>query len=374
MIQANSNNIEMKRYRNWDPLDDLESPSARIKKTRYNRPAENQKIEEISRQYGLSPLSKRGAHGRHLMSNDDGYMRNEDQSLPEPDIGDRYYNPRDWDPSDDLESPSARNEETRYNRPSEKRKIGEISGYYRLNPSVKRVAHGRHGLSNDDYYVRNEDQSSPEPIRDRDYFAGAEACTISGIDNDEDNMLDYDCPPRTDHCITSEMDMEEEILYYHGYRARVRNYRMFESSANEENLWDCIAQAFEESDSATFAEIIHDCPQDLRLLTLMKMDPKSRSNVLDQISQIEIEKQKNDPKSIFPTVMTDILAGTHFNNPICIICDKGFCNANENNRVPIENVVKKECGTHIMHWACFRQNVIDGKMPLHGPCACFPSR
>jgi hypothetical protein len=234
---------------------------------------------------------------------------------------------RDRDSLGDLESPPAKKKQTwyYYDRP-DKRKIEETGLHSVPEPLPKRVARHRPvTLTHDD-----------------DDGVGYEAQSLPG--------------PETRDSV---------------YSVRVKNYKLFESSVNEENLWDYMAQIYEESDRTTLAEVMHDCPQNLRLATLARLDAKSKSVLLSQISDIERQKQKNDPKSIFPTIMTDMLAREHSSSPICMICHDGFCSANRENPVDIENVVKKTCGSHIMHWACFRRKVIDGEMPLHGPCACF---
>ena len=229
----------------------------------------------------------------------------------------------------DLESPSSRKKLRAiagyFDRPR-KRRIGESSFETMSDPSPKRVTRQRLDNLTHDGDAGYVDQSLPGP-----------------------ETLDS--------------------VYF--FRARIYMYFQSElNEVNEENFWMFMTQIYEETDRVGLAEVMHVCPQDLRLAILRKLDPLSESNILSEITDLERQKQKNDPKSIFPTIMTDILASEYKRRPICNICQHGFCDANKK-PVPIEDVVKKACGSHMMHWACFRQKVIDGEMPLHGPCPCF---
>jgi hypothetical protein len=159
------------------------------------------------------------------------------------------------------------------------------------------------------------------------------------------------------------------------YAKRVRVYhQLLQANLGDEKLCNVLNDAYT-SDNTTLAEVIHDSPQHVRLWALEMLDTvdtKSRRTIIDAISEIESQKAYNDPVSALPAIMTDSLARKSFGGTqTCVICEGGFCSANEQNPVDVEDVVWKDCGVHLMHLHCFRKEVLGGEMPLKGHCACI---
>jgi hypothetical protein len=143
------------------------------------------------------------------------------------------------------------------------------------------------------------------------------------------------------------------------------------TSVRDENLCSILNEAYS-SDSITFAKVIHDSPQHVRLWALEMLDTEFRRTIIDLISNMERQKENNDPLRALPTIMTDSLARNRFyGTRTCVVCGGGFCNKNEKNRADVEDVVWKDCGVHLMHLECFRRKVSEGIMPTKGFCACF---
>jgi hypothetical protein len=90
------------------------------------------------------------------------------------------------------------------------------------------------------------------------------------------------------------------------------------------------------------------------------------------MSNIERQKENNDPKSALPTIMTDSLAressgGTR----TCVVSGGGFCSANEKESVDVKDVTWKGCVVHLLHPECFGEGVSKGRMPLNDLCKCI---
>jgi hypothetical protein len=179
-------------------------------------------------------------------------------------------------------------------------------------------------------------------------------------DSDDDGMRDEAQPIQ---------GLRDQISVY---AERVRLYFLLQrTSLRDENLCNILNEAYL-SDSTTFAKVIHDSPQHVRLWALEMLDTEFRRTIIDLMSNMERQKENNDPICALPTIMTDSLARKRFGGTrTCIVCGGGFCSANKKNPVDVEDVVWKDCGVHLMHLECFRRKVLEGEMPLKGLCGCI---
>ena len=113
---------------------------------------------------------------------------------------------------------------------------------------------------------------------------------------------------------------------------------------------------------------LNDSPEPLRLRALEKLNPDELSQMSSLISEIQLDKARFDPKSIFPSVITGQVINklpkdVDGDKASCLICHRDF--------IPFSDVIWKGCGNHIMHPRCFRKRVSEGEIPLIGPCACI---
>jgi hypothetical protein len=241
-----------------------------------------------------------------------------------------------------------------------KRNIEEMNGQLEpgLDRPAKRLHHDydmqdedmTHGSRNN---KRNIDEMNGQLETDSDYGS-------MSADGDDDGMRDETQPIQ---------GLRDQISVYF---QRVRLcYLLQEMNLGDENLCDILNEAYS-SDSTTFAKVIHDSPQHVRLWALEMLDTEFRRTIIDLMSIMERQKENNDPICALPTIMTDSLARKHFaGTPTCHVCGEGFCSANEENPVDVEDVVWKDCGVHLMHLECFRRKVLKGEMPLKGLCRCI---
>ncbi|EXL38947.1 hypothetical protein FOCG_18427 [Fusarium oxysporum f. sp. radicis-lycopersici 26381] len=155
------------------------------------------------------------------------------------------------------------------------------------------------------------------------------------------------------------------------YANRVRVYHRLLEMDIDETLCNALNVVYA-SDITILATAIHDSPQHIRLWALQQFDEKSRRTIIDLMSDIERQKENNDPKSALPTIMTDSLVRERVvGTGTCVVCEDGFCSENKKNPVDVEDVVWKDCGAHLMHLECLRRQVLEGKMPLKGLCTCI---
>ncbi|KAH7184121.1 hypothetical protein DER44DRAFT_817041 [Fusarium oxysporum] len=133
------------------------------------------------------------------------------------------------------------------------------------------------------------------------------------------------------------------------YANRVRVYHRLLEMDIDETLCNALNVVYA-SDITILATAIHDSPQHIR------------RTIIDLMSDIERQKENNDPKSALPTIMTDSLVSER---------GYGFCSENKKNPVDVEDVVWKDCGAHLMHLECLRRQVLEGNMPLKGLCTCI---
>jgi len=115
----------------------------------------------------------------------------------------------------------------------------------------------------------------------------------------------------------------------------------------------------------TIALALNDSAEWARLRALSQLDAQLYSRIIKTVSEIQMDKNRFDPKSLFPCVAT-----TNFMETLppsarkCNICRKhiqeGF------------DIVWKFCGNHTLHNKCFRESVDRLEMPLIGVCDCIP--
>ncbi|SPJ81826.1 uncharacterized protein FTOL_09231 [Fusarium torulosum] len=251
-------------------------------------------------------------------------------------------------------------EDMMHSPPNKKRNIEEMSG--QIEPESDRPAK----RLNHDHVMQEEAivHSPPNNKRNIDEMNGQlETDSDYGsmlADSDDDGMRDEAQPI---HGLRDQISV---------YAERVRLYSLLQRfSLCDENLCNILNEAYS-SDRTTFAKIIHDSPQHVRLWALERLDAKFRREIINLMSDMEREKENNDPIRAFPTIMTDSLAREPFSKPrTCVVCGDGFCSANKKNRADVEDVVWKDCGVHLMHLECFRRKVLEGEMPLKGLCGCI---
>ncbi|OBS17147.1 hypothetical protein FPOA_12324 [Fusarium poae] len=219
------------------------------------------------------------------------------------------------------------NEEVEYTQHKNKRNIEEMSGQSVLDSGrpTKRMYHGYNGMQaiSDDYMMRDEAQPK------------------QGLDG--------------------------EIS---GYAERVRNYELLLESNIDEKVFNGFQEAFRRG-STTLAKVIHDSPQRIRLWVLGMMDTEFRRTIIDLMSDMETKIGDYDPVGALPNIMTDSLAREPFGKlKTCVVCEGGFCSANKESPVDVEEVVWKDCRIHLMHLECFRKKVSKGEVPVKGFCEC----
>ncbi|EXM13948.1 hypothetical protein FOTG_17626 [Fusarium oxysporum f. sp. vasinfectum 25433] len=88
------------------------------------------------------------------------------------------------------------------------------------------------------------------------------------------------------------------------YASRVRVYHRLLEIDIDENLCNALNVVYA-SDITILATTIHDSPQHIRLWALQQLDEKFRRTIIELMSDIERQKENNDPKSALPTIMTD---------------------------------------------------------------------
>ncbi|TVY62461.1 hypothetical protein Focb16_v004227 [Fusarium oxysporum f. sp. cubense] len=249
-----------------------------------------------------------------------------------------------------------------------KRSMEEMSGQLDsdLNRPAKRRDHG-HGVTWADNVdsPRNNKRNIEEmrgqletdldrPAKRLDHGHGS-----MSADSDDDVMRDEAQPNQG---LGGEMTV---------YASRVRVYHRLLEIDIDENLCNALNIVYA-SDITILATTIHDSPQHIRLWALQQLDEKFKRTIIELMSDIERQKENNDPKSALPTIMTDSLARERVvGTRTCFVCEDGFCSENMKNPVDVEDVVWKDCGAHLMHLECFRRQVLEGKMPLKGLCACI---
>ncbi|KEY75292.1 hypothetical protein S7711_08633 [Stachybotrys chartarum IBT 7711] len=117
-------------------------------------------------------------------------------------------------------------------------------------------------------------------------------------------------------------------------------------------------------DTHSIAIALMDSPEGLRLRAIQALKDNYRNEVVDAISDIQINKNRFDPYNLFPSIIThQILSRLLVESAVCLICQDGF--------VDCTDVIWKHCKQHLMHTACFRRVVAQGQMPLFGYCDCI---
>ncbi|RSL48168.1 hypothetical protein CEP54_013061 [Fusarium duplospermum] len=164
------------------------------------------------------------------------------------------------------------------------------------------------------------------------------------------------------------------------YESRLKIYQMLHECTH----WDAfcyILNTAHELGDMTLALTLHDSPSAMRLKALKQLRPEWRKRLIELVTDIEHEKELFDPRSLFPTVVTDSFldflsisnANMRGKAIVCVICERGFCGKNVEGAIDIEEVIWKDCGTHLMHAKCYRSKVLEGDMPHVGPCPCVPA-
>jgi len=135
---------------------------------------------------------------------------------------------------------------------------------------------------------------------------------------------------------------------------------------------DCLSilnDVYKEDGELRLALALNDCKERYRRDALKKLDPEMRLRIVRLISNVQLDKARFDPRSLFPSVITEEIINTLVadkklkEKPSCEICHDTF---NE-----CADIIWKNCGRHLMHLECFKFRKGFGEMPLIGPCACI---
>ncbi|KAG7404152.1 hypothetical protein Forpe1208_v015990 [Fusarium oxysporum f. sp. rapae] len=251
---------------------------------------------------------------------------------------------------------------------SNKRDIEEMNG--QLEPDSDRPAKRLHHD-----HIMQEEATMHRPVNDKRSMEEMTGQLEAESDRPA-KRLDHGyntMPAASDHDIMQDEDQPNQGLRGEMtvYANRVRVYHRLLEIDIDENLCNALNVVYA-SDITILATTIHDSPQHIRLWALQQLDEKFRRTIIDLMSDIERQKENNDPKSALPTIMTDSLARERVvGTRTCVVCEDGFCSENKKNPVDVEDVVWKDCGAHLMHLECFRRQVLEDKMPLKGLCACI---
>jgi hypothetical protein len=112
----------------------------------------------------------------------------------------------------------------------------------------------------------------------------------------------------------------------------------------------------------TIALALNDSAEWARLRALSQLDAQLHSKIINIISEIQMDKSRYDPNSLFPCVATkDFMKALPSSAHTCNICRQDFLEGFD--------IVWKFCGSHSLHQKCFRENV--DQMPLMGVCNCI---
>lgn len=155
---------------------------------------------------------------------------------------------------------------------------------------------------------------------------------------------------------------QDEDDFFFNQKARMAIYQILQTCETWNDYHPYLNMAYKES-TLILALALIDSPEELRLKALNVLNDDIRSLIINLISRIQEDKDRFDPKGVFPTVITRELVGMNLSAISCNICNGGFVEGND--------VVLKNCGNHLLHLKCFRDSVTDGEMPLLGPCECI---
>lgn len=104
-----------------------------------------------------------------------------------------------------------------------------------------------------------------------------------------------------------------------------------------------------------------DLAENVRLEALRLLGAALRLELFNYISEIQISKDKFNPKSLFPCVATKDFIGTlPFSARNCSICEDEFQDGYD--------VIWNGCGKHTFHFACYQISIDQKQRPL---CDCF---
>ncbi|KAF2181301.1 hypothetical protein K469DRAFT_692169 [Zopfia rhizophila CBS 207.26] len=108
---------------------------------------------------------------------------------------------------------------------------------------------------------------------------------------------------------------------------------------------------------------INDMPEYFREKLLSRMKYHIYHTVVDYITEIQMNKGKFDPNSLFPVVATPQFLET-LPKPMrrCNVCYQGFSGG--------KDIIQKYCGRHALHRHCLMRQMERNDLPLHGPCDC----
>ncbi|KAJ3454360.1 hypothetical protein MRS44_018254 [Fusarium solani] len=160
------------------------------------------------------------------------------------------------------------------------------------------------------------------------------------------------------------------------YKNRVKIYQILQKCTDLDDFYNILNEAHK-SGEMTLAQVLHVSPPTMRFKALEQLKPEWGKRLIRMITDIEHEKEHEDPRCLLPTVVTELFLDTlsisnanmRGKDILCVICNRGFCEKNVE-KVDIEEVIWKDCGNHLMHTECFRSKVRKGGMPHAGLCPC----
>jgi hypothetical protein len=123
-----------------------------------------------------------------------------------------------------------------------------------------------------------------------------------------------------------------------------------------------ILNTIPKNDEFTIALALNDSAEWARLMALNQLEAQLYSRIIENISEIQMDKNRFDPKFLFPCVATNKFMETLPSSVRkCNICDKCFEEGSD--------IIWKFCGSHSLHNKCLRESF--DQMPLIGTCDCI---
>ena len=145
---------------------------------------------------------------------------------------------------------------------------------------------------------------------------------------------------------------------------RLEAYRVLRGCKSWSDSYPILDSAYK-AGNFELAVALHDSTEEIRLMAFSQLDDKMCEDLLGHLSDLGIHKERYDPHSLFPSVVTRRTLRVLLQGKIvvCHLCKSRFSDGQE--------VVWKNCKNHLMHRSCFTSNVKMGELPLVGPCACL---
>lgn len=161
---------------------------------------------------------------------------------------------------------------------------------------------------------------------------------------------------------SSDSDSDATRLFYLS-KQRDRRGRYLRLSACDfvsDTHWTELVEANAEG-PLSLALTVNDLPERIRLETLNKMVTSLKVELLNLISDIQLNKDKYDPRSLYPLVATrKFMATLPPSAQECVICGEVFRDGYD--------VCWRSCGEHTVHFECYKSSINRDQRLV---CQCF---